>query len=427
MHITIMTVGSRGDIQPFVALGGGLRHAGYAVRLATHAIFEPMIRAAGLEFAPVEGNPQAIVQGGEGQAWLQSERNPVRFARGFRQLMGPVIHQAMQDGLAAAAGTDAIIVGGPAFYFAQSIAQKLGVPYLQAYLQPIHPTTAFPSALFPTARQGGRLFNYFTHIAAGQLFWQIMRPVVNDARRRFLGLPPQPLLGPFPEMMRQGIPALYGYSPALLPKPADWRDWIHVVGYWFLDQPGWEPPAALADFLAAGPPPVYIGFGSMHTGEAGRMTEIAIAALRRAKQRGLLLAGWGGLRQSDLPDDILMIDQAPHDWLFPRMAAVVHHGGAGTTGAGLRAGRPTVIIPFFGDQPFWGRRVYAAGAGPRPLVLKDLSVERLADAIVRAVGDNTIRARATALGQRIRAEDGLGRAAEIATRYLLGQAVEHHV
>ncbi len=418
MHITIMTVGSRGDIQPYIALGHGLLHAGYTVRLATHGIFEEMIRGAGLEFAPIEGNPQAILQQPEGQEWLRTQHNPVRFASGFRELLGPVVRQAMQDGFTASEGTDAIIIGGPSFYFAHSIAQKLNVPYLQAYVQPIHPTTAFPSALFPTSFQGGKLFNYFTHVAAGQMFWQLMRPIVNSARRDFLRLPPLPLMGPFLDLMRAKVPVLYGYSTSVVPRPSNWGDFIHVTGYWFYNQPEWTPPQALANFLADGPPPVYVGFGSMQAGNAEQITEMVLEALQRTKQRGLLLSGWGGLSQASLPSGLHMIDQAPHDWLFPRMAAVVHHGGAGTTAAGLRAGKPTVTVPFFGDQPFWGQRVAEVGAGPKPIALQQLSVDRLAEAIGEATTSPRVQAQAAQLGQHIRVEDGVRRAVEHVAAYV---------
>jgi UDP:flavonoid glycosyltransferase YjiC (YdhE family) len=423
MRIIILAIGSRGDVQPFIGLGLALRNAGYEVRLATHAVFEGLVRSVGLDFAPLEGNPQAIVQGAEGQAWLESARNPVAFTRGFRQLMGPAIRQAMHDGLVASEGSDAIVVAGPAFYIGFSIAEKLGVPYIQAYAQPIHPTSEFPSALFPTTIDGGRIFNYVTHIAGGQMFWQIMRPVVNDARQAFLGLPPLSLGGPFVQMMRQRRPVLYGYSPAVLPKPKNWGEWMHVVGYWFLDQPGWVAPAALVDFLADGPPPISIGFGSMADRDPARMTEIALDALKHSGRRGILLTGWGGLSQSDLPDGVLKLAEAPHDWLFPRMAAVVHHGGAGTTAAALRAGVPGVVVPFFGDQLFWAQRVHKLGVGVGALQRKHLNADQLASALIQATGDREMRARAAVLGERIRAENGAAAAVEVVNRYLAAPQV----
>ncbi len=169
-------------------------------------------------------------------------------------------------------------------------------------------------------------------------------------------------------------PVIYGFSPSVVQKPPDWGDHVEITGYWFLDrQPGWQPPADLADFLAAGAPPVYIGFGSMSTRKPQETTELVLRALSRDRQRGLLLTGWGGLSEIDLPDYVFKIEFAPHDWLFPQMAAVVHHGGAGTTAAGLRAGIPTIIVPHFIDQPFWGQRVADLGAGPQPIPRRQLT------------------------------------------------------
>lgn len=417
MHLTMLAVGSRGDVQPFVALGVGLQQAGHTVRLATHQPFESFVRGAGLDFAPVEGNPQAIVQSEEGRKWLQTERNPLNFARGFRALMGPLMQQALQDSLRAAEGTDAIIVTGSSYYFGDSVATKLNVPFVQAYVQPVHPTHDYPSALFPMASGGHRLINYATYLIGGQIFWQLLRPTVNEARRDLLGLPPHSRLGAFIDHMKQRLPVVYGFSEAVLPRPKNWQDFISVTGYWFYDEQGWTPPADLLDFLLDGAPPVYIGFGSMTDDDPARMTDIALTALKRAKQRGILLTGWGGLAQGDLPDNVFKLESAPHGWLFPRMAAIVHHGGAGTTAAGLRAGKPTVIVPFFGDQPFWGYRVMKLGVG-QMVTRKQLSADSLGAAIERAVTDTAMQARAAALGERIRAENGVQRATDIITRYL---------
>jgi UDP:flavonoid glycosyltransferase YjiC (YdhE family) len=210
------------------------------------------------------------------------------------------------------------------------------------------------------------------------------------------------------------MPILYGFSPSVIAPPPDWRGNVHVTGYWYLEAaPDWTPSPALIDFLNSGPPPVYIGFGSMSNRNPEEMAGLVIEALKRSKQRGILLSGWSGLRSSDLPDSMLMLDSVPHSWLFEHVAAVVHHGGAGTTAAGLRAGAPSVIIPFFGDQPFWGRRVAQLGVGPEPIPRKRLTVDRLTHAIQRAVTDKHMCSNAARLGARIRGEDGVARAVEI--------------
>jgi sterol 3beta-glucosyltransferase len=244
--------------------------------------------------------------------------------------------------------------------------------------------------------------------------------VINDFRADALSLPRR---GRFANesALANGEPVLmlYAYSRHLLPVPPDYPPHVHVTGYWFLEQQqAWTPPADLAAFLAAGPPPVYVGFGSMSGAKAQDRTAIVVEALARAGQRGVLASGWGGMTRADLPANIFMLEEAPHDWLFPRVAAVVHHGGAGTTAAGLRAGKPTVIVPFIADQPFWGKIVHEQGAGPQPIAQKRLSAESLAAAIGEAVTDAEMQRRAAAIGEKIRAEDGAGNAVAIIERQI---------
>jgi UDP:flavonoid glycosyltransferase YjiC (YdhE family) len=234
------------------------------------------------------------------------------------------------------------------------------------------------------------------------------------ARKQILGLPPASFFGPKPAPSNQALPTLYGFSPSVIPAPADWSNDHHVTGFWFLDSAAdWTPPQDLVTFLQAGSPPVYIGFGSMTTRKPEETTDLVIKALHQTNQRAILVSGWGGLQKTDLPDSVFMIDSIPHAWLFPRVAAVVHHGGAGTTAAGLRAGVPSIVIPFFADQPYWGGRVADLGVGPTPIPRKKLTVERLAQAIQIAVTDEAMRQRAVDLGLRIQAEDGVARAVEI--------------
>jgi UDP:flavonoid glycosyltransferase YjiC (YdhE family) len=205
----------------------------------------------------------------------------------------------------------------------------------------------------------------------------------------------------------------------VFPRPPHWPPWYHLTGYWLLDQSAdWQPPAQLAEFLEAGPPPVSIGFGSMPMVDQERLTTIAVEALRQTGQRGLLLAGWGGLGRGDLPDDVLRVDDVPHDWLFPRVAAAVHHGGAGTTAASLSAGVPTVTVPFITDQTYWGTRVAELGVGPPPIRPEHLTTARLTAAIRQVTTDQAMRERAANLGKQLKQEDGVACAVEIIEHYL---------
>lgn len=276
---------------------------------------------------------------------------------------------------------------------------------------PVYPTRAFTNPILPFELPAALNRLSYTANSGGKAPFMSM---INEFRREELGLPPRSRLAS-EERLPDGrsIPILHAYSPAVVPIPPDWPPHVTATGYWFVGaDPAWQPPADLAAFLDAGPPPVYVGFGSMVTQDPASKIAVVVEALRLSGQRGVIAAGWAGLQAADLPDTIHLLDRAPHDWLFPRMSAVVHHGGAGTTAAGLRAGRPTIIAPFFGDQPFWGRRVQALGVGPPPLPQKRLTAEALAAAIRAVVSDDGIRARAAALGERIRAEDGVERAVE---------------
>ncbi len=419
MRITILTVGSLGDVRPYTALGLGLKKAGHQVRLATHSPFQEFVVSHGLDFVPIEGNPQELLRGQTGQAWLESGRNPVRFIRAFLDMFRPFVKQFFADAQEVCQDADAIVYS--LFGFAGfHIAEALGIPSCAAILQPLTRTRAFPLIQLPQRFNLGGTFNLLTHLAGEQLFVQPLISVVNEWRQESLNLPAAPRLNYYGWLYyEKREPFLYGFSPSVIPKPADWPAWHYVTGYWFLDQPAdWQPPAELVDFIGGGPPPVYVGFGSMVDKEPEALTQLILDALAQAGQRGVLLSGWSDLGSLDLPDDVLAVDSVPHDWLFPQMAAVVHHGGAGTTAAGLRAGVPSVVAPYFADQPFWGERVAALGVGPPPIPQKKLTAERLAAGIRTAVGDDAMRARAAALGQRIRSEDGVASAVEIVHRAL---------
>ena len=418
MHITIIAVGSHGDVQPCVALGLGLKRTGHQVRIAAHGVFSDFVESFDLDFASVEGNPRELMDQQQGQMWLQSGDNPLDFIRGLKRLTTrDVIKKGQADILSACRGTDAVIYSmfGAAGYH---VAEKMGVPSMFALLQPFSRTREFPAITLPGRSLGGR-GNWLTHLIGEQLIWQLVRAPYNAWRREVLGLKPLPFRGPFDLLYQKRHLYLYGFSHHVVPRPRDWPDRHVASGYWFLDSPvEWSPPPGLVDFLSHDPKPIYIGFGSMSGRIAQRLTAKVIEAVSLSRQRAVLLGGWASLHEGDLPASIYAIESAPHDWLFPRMAAVVHHGGAGTTAAGLRAGIPSVVIPFFADQPYWGWRIHALGVGPKPIMQKKVTAQNLANAITQAVTDKDMQRRADLLGEKIRAEDGVARAVEIVTNYI---------
>jgi sterol 3beta-glucosyltransferase len=414
MRIVIIALGSRGDVQPYIALAKGLQDAGQVVRVLTHENFEGLVKAHGLEFWPARGNVQDVVESEEMRELLAKGNFLAITRHTAKAAQSAAIHWA-EDGLAACKDMDLVIAGIGGLFVGLSLAEKLGLQMLQAYLAPLTPTKDFASILLPNAasRLGGP-FNYASHHLTHQMIWQGFRSADNAARQQVLGLPPAPFFGPYKAHRLNENPILYGFSPAVIPKPADWKETVYVTGYWFLEsESDWTPPKAVTEFLEAGPAPVYIGFGSMGSREPEQTADLVLQALAKAQQRAIMVSGWGGLRKDNLPGTVLMVDSIPHSWLFARVAAVVHHGGAGTTAAGFRAGVPSIVIPFFADQPFWGHRAAALGVGPQPIARKSLTADRLALAIQQAMADQAMRGRAAALGAKIQAEDGVARAVAI--------------
>lgn len=414
MRIVMMALGSRGDVQPFAALAAGLAARGHEVRLLTYAAFGDLVEGRGVSLVPVEGDIREDLESDAAAKMFDEGASPLAVAGAIRAVSeryAPGWTKALLD---EARTADLIIPAGATAFIGATVSEKLGIPYIQAYPQPNMPTRAFPSPLGPPPKgTPPGLANWLGSWAVGLFFWQVFRPGVNRIRRDLLDLPPYPFAGPYWRMRRDGWPVLFGHSPAVLPKPADWPEGTHVTGYWWLDHPDWQMPVELADFLAGGPPPVYVGFGSMIPGDPAATTAKVIAAVRRAGCRAVLAGGWGRLKPEGPAPDIFWLDGAPHDRLFPHMAAVVHHGGAGTTAAGLRAGVPAVIMPFLADQFFWAWKLERMGVSGGTIRHRELDPEKLAASIRLCLDDANIRQRAAFIGRRIREEDGIAEAVRV--------------
>lgn len=392
MKITVNTFGSRGDIQPYIALGLGLQQAGHTVRIVTHQIFESFVKEYGLDFYPLSLDPRQVLLN---QALSELGNNTFRINRWMKENFKPALRDIFRATMTASQDAELMLNSGLSFA-GWHVAEKLGTPALAAYLWPVTPSRHLPAAtgkIPPTWLLFRGAVNYLSTKLSNQLFFNLMLPLVNECRKEILDLRPMKAREYWPlDSGRSATPLIYGYSPSVIPKPPDWSNNQQIAGYWFLDTgDGYRPETALLNFLADGPPPVYVGFGSMVDHEKETISQIVIDALRKTGQRGILLSGWSGLGSGDLPDSILRVDSVPHDWLFPCMAAVIHHGGAGTTAAGLRAGVPNVVVPSFGDQFFWGQRVQELGVGPKPIPRNKLTTAKLAGAIQQAVSDEAIK------------------------------------
>ena len=417
MNISIAAFGSRGDVQPYLALGSGLQSVGFKVQILTDPTFKPFIQQMGLGFSPVSVSPQKALQ----EDVRQIGSNPIRLRRYIERQYKPLARQAFKEINQALPEADALLFSTLGFAAAH-VAEAYQIPAIGAYLQPITPTRYFSSAAMsppPDWIPLKEFYNWHSHRFSTRLFSLTVMNTLNECRVDILDLPPKPRSYYSTIDISDDHQILHGFSRHVVPKPPDWGDWLHVVGYWFLDEPpGWHPPLELVEFLDGGPAPVYVGFGSMIDFDPQEVTQLVVDALQGAGQRGILLGGWSDLGRKPLPDSVYRVDNIPHAWLFPRMAAVVHHGGAGTTAAGLRAGVPTVTVPYFGDQYFWGNRVFSLGAGPRPIPRQKLDPDRLVDAIRKAVHDQQIKRSAAELGQKIRREQVVKNAVTLIQDYL---------
>ncbi|MCO5799700.1 MAG: glycosyltransferase family 1 protein [Dolichospermum sp. OL03] len=419
MRITILAFGSRGDVQPFLALGLGLKKVGYTVKIATHANFEAWVKELGFEFTLLSMNPQEMLESEAGQAALNTGKNLFKIYKTVSELFNPCMDANLRDAWVACQDADAII-GSPIAYWGLDISQKLGVPFFWGELFPSYPTNLYPMLkIMPVLERLGGWYNRFSYHLIWFLFWQIYRQPINNWRVKVLNFKPVPFWKSyFQRMRKQKTPWLRGFSSAIVPTPKNLPSEIHSTGYWFLDAPtNFVPPADLVDFLAKGKPPIYVGFGSMGGETAAKTLLIVLEALQRTGERGILVTGWSGISNSNLPDTIFKINSIPHAWLLSRVAAAVHHCGAGTTAAVIRAGIPHIPIPFAGDQPSWADMVMKLGVGTKPLPHEKLTVESLTDAFVKVQSEN-MQTQAALLGEKVRAENGVPAAVSVLQHYL---------
>jgi UDP:flavonoid glycosyltransferase YjiC (YdhE family) len=418
MKIAILAVGSQGDVRPSAALGAGLAASGHQVRLATLGAFKGLADSCGLDFAPVDIDPFEFIRGDIGQSWMDSMDKPHRLVIGVSRAAGQLMERLNNDALAACRGYDVLLYNVPLSISGHTIAEALGIPGIPTAVAPYHPTRAFPSIITPSLPLRGGAVNWLSGAAAIQILWMMFRSHMNRWRRPQPGLAPLPLRNPLRKMTHQGVPWLYGFSPSVIPTPADWPESAAICGYWFTaPDASWRPPDALLDFLNSGPMPVYVGFGSMVGSQPEQTLATVLEATRLAGVRAIFASGWGGMQHASLPDSVFPVESVPHEWLFPRVAAAVHHGGAGTTAAALRAGIPSVVVPYFYDQFFWGQRLHDLGVGSRPIAQKNFTPRSLADAIRLVIGSPEVCLRSREIAGQIRNENGVATAVSVVERY----------
>jgi len=414
MKITMLTIGSTGDVRPYVLLGRELKARGHEITIATFSGFEKLIADNGLNYFPLSGDVMKLMAN-----VMKPGVNGVTFLKAFEDSIRDVAPILLGDLMRACEGADAMMCTffGSLFY---SIAEKHNIPCIQTHYFPMDPNDLTPISSAP-GQHLGKTWNRTSYRLAYLLIGMLEKRYLtqwridNGLEVRKLQTRPDYRVGD------QTVPVIYAISPLVYPRPKAWDEHIHMSGFWWDDEPvTWEPPQDLKDFLENGEQPIYIGFGSMVSGDMNKTFTKVLKAVRASRVRAVISLGWGG-KDMHLKSNnrVYFADYVPHDWLFPRVRAVVHHGGAGTTAAGLRYGKPTLVVPFGGDQPLWGNRVHAIGCGPKPISRDMMTVQRLTKGLIDLTTHASYRVAAEELGTRLRMETGTKNAADIVEREIL--------
>jgi UDP:flavonoid glycosyltransferase YjiC (YdhE family) len=402
MRVVIMTAGSRGDVAPYTGLGVGLARSGHEVTLATHALFEPLTAGSGVSFHPTPVDPHAVSHSDRGRDLHASTTGVGKLLRAAS--MARSAAEEMTDALVQAArGADIVLAAGAVAPLGRAIAEGLKLPSLGLFLQPQHPTREFGAPML-----GGRSLGTVGNRLGGRAVLSAVDRVFTHAMHRLRTRHGMPLRGPSASRRaheRAHWPVLHGFSERVVPRPEDWRPGLEIAGYWWPHDPR-TLPAEVEEFLAAGPPPVFVGLGSATVPDPGRLSGEIVRALRSAGLRGIIQQGWAGLA-APTGDDMITVGDVPHALLFPRTAAVIHHAGAGTTAAVLRAGVPAIGVPVQFDGFFWAARLVALGTAPDAVPLRRLTAGTLATALRRATDDPHHRSRARELARCLAEEDGV--------------------
>lgn len=412
MNFAIITIGSRGDVQPFLALGKGLQAKGHHIRICAMHVFREIIELEGFEYAPMAGDAEEVML-----RLIGEQVSFIEYFSSLKSLLNPIKNEFLSNIEDACTGVDAIIystLGSVAYH----VGEKLGLPCFRAFFAPLDTTSEFPAMTAPRLPLGG-WYNKMT-FKGGDIMWSnATRSLLNDWRTQMGLRKIKHLEFPYRQLNGNPIPTLYAYSPTLAPKPKEYGEHQHVTGFWIKETSHeWKPYEKLVDFLNSGAKPIYIGFGSTVGGNFDKILRVILESVKLTGQRALLSAGWRNLGSIELPDTIMQVGNVPHEWLFPQLLAVSHHGGAGTTAAGVRAGVPSIIVPFGGDQPYWGDRVYQLGIGTKPIWCKKLTVENYTAAIREVVNNQEMKKRASLISSELKKENGVANAVTIIEKNL---------
>jgi sterol 3beta-glucosyltransferase len=416
MRVLIATIGTRGDVQPYVALAIGLKAAGHQVTICTCPQFREFVSEHGIGFESLEDGLLKLLESNTGRELLENLNGVFGVLRTIPRVLkqvGPIHRRMVDDCWAAVTNNDPdIIIYHPKMFCVPAFAAVRNIPAILAMLCPMHVPTG-DSPMF--GKSMGRFYNRCTYQLVHKLTKLGTKSYLRSWRSEFdlVGISRDSSTTHI--LAGKPIPVMHAHSQFVCPRPSDWPEYASVTGYWFLplelpNNTVWEAPRELSEFLDSGQPPVYFGFGSMAGSDPSKLTQIILAAVKKTGVRAIISTGWGGVIAVKNSPTIHVLESAPHEWLFPKMAAVVHHGGAGTTAAGLRAACPTIICPYGLDQPFWGRRVAELGVGVAPIPQKKLNDRLLADAINSVMTDASYRNAAIKIAESIKTENGIANA-----------------
>lgn len=399
MKFIVATYGTEGDARPLAALCRALINAGHEARLLADRATLGAAEALGVPTTTLAGDIRGTLEPGGSISSVVEQQGLKAMTKALAGIANASAEQWLRTIVDAGKDSDAVIVSGLTAFVGLSAAEYLRVPAIGVGMFPITPTATFPSPLLPPGVVPNWL-NRGSHHFVNALLWRAFRKATNRARARVCRLPAR-------KRSWTTHPMLYGVSPGLLPKPLDWPDNATVCGQWQLPSPNWLPPADLCDFLQRGEPPMYVGFGSMVGFDRKRLLNTIVTAI--GGRRALFYPGWSGADTTGLPANFFVIGDTPHDWLFPKTSLVIHHGGSGTSHSACRAGVPSVVVPFAGDQFFWADRLRNAGVAARVASGKSVDAAALAQSIAIAESE-PVRLRARTLGKQMRLEDGLANA-----------------
>jgi sterol 3beta-glucosyltransferase len=419
MRISFFVLGSRGDVQPLVALAKGFADAGHDVRFVSDESARTLVTPYGIQGYFLGGNLQERIVSLSGRR-IWRGRNPYRLARALTGAYADLISSWAVDAADAVQGSKLLITSNSSFGIGYAIAEKVRALPCEASVLPTASSRYLPSSLlpWPSLPLPGNV-KRLLHEGARRAVWLGARDVVNAARRALKIEEVFWPFGPSRSGLYDAVPQLCAFSPTLIQRPPDWPKNVTITGSWHHRADlSWRPPQALTSFLEAGQPPVYAGFGSMPDSESSRVCDVVVRSIRRLGLRAIVAKGWGAMAGASSSSDILVVDDVPHEWLFPRVAAVVCHGGSGTVSAALRAGTPSVVVPYLADQPFWGWALERLGVAPRMVPRWSLSARKLTTALKQATADDAMRSRAKEVSRIVQTEEGVQRAMDVIEAWL---------